>query len=119
MAVSVAINLLGAGLLVLVFPFLMHSIGTTASLSIFAGLNIVAFFMVYLFVPETRMRTLEELQYTFDLPIRWHVNYRVTYIQEHVRKYWWSYLTHKEIPEEHVPIPYYEWARIQVENERS
>jgi hypothetical protein len=87
-------------------------IGTTAALSMFAGLNMVAFVLVYLFVPETRMRTLEELQYTFDLPTRWHVHYRASYISKHVRSNWWRYLMRKEIDDKEIPIPYYEWARI-------
>ncbi|KAF2822935.1 MFS general substrate transporter [Ophiobolus disseminans] len=119
MAVAVAVNLLGAGLLVLVFPFVMNSIGRTGSLSIFAGLNMVAFVLVYLFVPETKGRTLEELQYTFDLPTRWHVRYRATYIQQHFRKNWWRYLTRKEITEEDIPIEYYEWARVEIEKQRT
>ncbi|KAI4688445.1 hypothetical protein J4E81_008042 [Alternaria sp. BMP 2799] len=108
MAVSVAVNLLGAGVLVLVFPFLQDSIQPTAAFSIFAGLNMVAFVLVYLFVPETRMRTLEELQYTFDLPTGWHVAYRVGYIRQHVWANWWKYLTRKEVQP---PVPFYEWAR--------
>lgn len=108
MAVAVTINLLGAGILVLVFPMVMHQIGTTGSLSIFAGLNLVAFVLVYLFVPETRRRTLEELQFTFDLRTRWHVQYRVTYIRKHVAKYWWQYLTRKDVEP---PLPFYRWAR--------
>ncbi|KAI4611744.1 hypothetical protein J4E83_007995 [Alternaria metachromatica] len=108
MAVSVAVNLLGAGVLVLVFPFLQDSIRPTAAFSIFAGLNMVAFVLVYLFVPETRMRTLEELQYTFDLPTGWHVAYRVGYIRQHVWANWWKYLTRKEVQP---PVPFYEWAR--------
>ncbi len=87
-------------------------IGTPGALSIFAGLNLVAFVLVYLFVPETRMRTLEELQYTFDLPTRWHVTYRRKYIFKHVRDNWWKYLTFKR-SEVEPPIPFYEWARIQ------
>ncbi|KAH7091340.1 major facilitator superfamily domain-containing protein [Paraphoma chrysanthemicola] len=113
MAVAVAVNLLGAGILVLVFPFLMHSIGRTGSLSIFAGLNLVAFVLVYLFVPETKGRTLEELQYTFDLPTRWHVSYRASYIREHLVENWWRYLTRQKIPEDELPAPFYEWARIK------
>lgn len=108
MAVSVAINLLGAGILVLVFPMIMHKIGTTGSLSIFAGLNIVAFFLVFLFVPETRRRTLEELQFTFDLRTRWHVQYRASYIRNHFARNWWKYLTRKHVTP---PLPFYRWAR--------
>jgi MFS family permease len=119
MAVAVAVNLLGAGVLVLVFPFIMNSIGRTGSLSIFAGLNVVAFVLVYLFVPETKGRTLEELQYTFDLSTTWHVRYRGTYIREHITKNWWRYVTRKEIAEDQVPIEYYEWARIEIERERA
>jgi hypothetical protein len=119
MAVAVAVNLLGAGLLVLVFPFVMNSIGRMGSLSIFAGLNLVAFVLVYLFVPETKGRTLEELQYTFDLPTVWHVRYRATYIQKHIRNNWWRYLMRKQIADDQVPIEYYEWARIEIERKRT
>ncbi|KAF2732388.1 MFS general substrate transporter [Polyplosphaeria fusca] len=109
MAVSVAVNLLGAGILVLVFPMLLHSIGPTGSLSIFAGLNVIAFFMVYLLVPETRRRTIEELQFTFDLSTRWHIEYRAVYIRKHFTKNFWKYLTRKPV---RPPIPFYRWARI-------
>ncbi|USP75004.1 uncharacterized protein yc1106_02278 [Curvularia clavata] len=109
MAVSVAVNLLGAGILVLVFPFVFDSIGSTSSFCIFAGLNLVAFVLVYLFVPETRMRTLEELQYTFDLPTRWHIKYRVVYIRKHISKNWLKYMTGRKVDP---PIPFYEWARV-------
>ncbi|KAH8725445.1 major facilitator superfamily domain-containing protein [Phaeosphaeriaceae sp. PMI808] len=112
MAVAVAVNFVGCGLLALVFPFLMHRIGTTSALSIFSGLNLVAFVLVYLFVPETRMRTLEELQFTFDVPTSLHVRYRALYISKHLRQNWWKYLMRKKIADEDVPIAYYEWARI-------
>ncbi|KAF2464226.1 MFS general substrate transporter [Lindgomyces ingoldianus] len=109
MAVSVAVNLLGAGILVLLFPMLMQKIGITGSLSIFAGLNLVAFVLVYLFVPETRRRTLEELQYTFDLSTRWHVEYRAGYVRRHFVKNFRKYVTRQEV---RPPIPFYRWARI-------
>jgi hypothetical protein len=114
MAVSVAINLLGAGILVLVFPMLMHQIGTTGSLCMFAGLNVVAFVLVYLFVPETRRRTLEELQFTFDLRTRWHVSYRAHYIRRHFLDNWWKYLTRQHVK---APVPFYRWARVEHPNE--
>lgn len=108
MAVSVAVNLLGAGILVLVFPPLMDRIGTTGSLSIFAGLNVIAFFLVYLFCPETRRRTLEELQFTFDLSTRLHVEYRAVYIRKYIFKNFWKIVTRKKV---RPPVPFYRWAR--------
>jgi len=96
----------------------MVDIGRTGSLSIFAGLNLVAFVLVVLFVPETKGRTLEELQYTFDLPTRWHVRYRATYVRQKFMKNWWKYLTRKKIPDDDIPIEYYEWARNEIENAR-
>ncbi|KAK7755382.1 hypothetical protein SLS62_002609 [Diatrype stigma] len=110
MAVSVAINLLGAGVLVLLFPLLLNTIGVTASLSIFAALNLVAFVLVWLLCPETKRRTLEELQYTFDLSTWWHIEYRAVYVRRHFCKNVWRYLTGESL----LPsTPFYRWARIK------
>jgi MFS family permease len=109
MAVSVAVNLLGAGVLVLVFPFVLSKIRATSALSIFAVLNLVAFALVYLLCPETKMRKLEELQDTFDLPTRWHVEYRAVYVQKHIRKNIWKYLRGRKVDP---PLPFYRWAEI-------
>lgn len=62
MAVSIAVNLLGCVMPVLVFPFVLKKIGLMGASSIVAALNVVAFSLVYLLCPETRMRKLEELQ---------------------------------------------------------
>jgi len=43
-----------------------------------SGLNVIAFIMIFLFVPETKQRTLEELDYVFAVPTRTHVNYQLT-----------------------------------------
>jgi hypothetical protein len=34
--------------------------------------------MIFLFVPETKQRTLEELDYVFAVPTRTHVKYQLT-----------------------------------------
>ena len=34
--------------------------------------------MIFLFVPETKQRTLEELDYVFAVPTRKHMNYQLT-----------------------------------------
>ena len=109
MAVSVAVNLLGAGMLVLVFPFVLNRIGPTAALSIFAALNVLAFVLVYLLCPETRMRKLEELQDSFDLSTLLHMEYRAVYIRRHVWKNASRYLMGKEVEP---PLPFYRWADL-------
>lgn len=63
MSFSVATNLFWAGILTVVFPHLMDILGPTGVLGLFAGFNIVALVMIFLWVPETAQRTLEELDY--------------------------------------------------------
>jgi lysylphosphatidylglycerol synthetase-like protein (DUF2156 family) len=41
---------------------------TTGAFAFYAGLNLVALVMIFLFVPETKQRTLEELDYIFAIP---------------------------------------------------
>lgn len=63
MSFSVATNFFWAGVLTVVFPRLLTGLGSTGALGLFAGLNIVALVMIFLWVPETAQRTLEELDY--------------------------------------------------------
>ena len=44
----------------------------------YAGLNVVALCMIFLWVPETKQRTLEELDYVFAVPTRVHMHYQLT-----------------------------------------
>lgn len=44
----------------------------------FSGLNVTAMVMIFLWVPETKQRTLEELDYIFAVPTRVHMKYQVT-----------------------------------------
>ena len=41
----------------------------------YAGLNILAFFMILFFLPETKQRTLEELDYVFGVSTRQHASH--------------------------------------------
>jgi hypothetical protein len=42
----------------------------------YAGTNIIALLMIFLWVPETKQRTLEELDYVFAVPTRTHMRYQ-------------------------------------------
>lgn len=61
MSLAVATNLFWAAILTLIFPRLTDALGNTGALGLFAGLNVIAFVMIFLLVPETKQRTLEEL----------------------------------------------------------
>ena len=41
-----------------------------------SGLNVTALVMIFLWVPETKQRTLEELDYIFAVPTRVHMHYQ-------------------------------------------
>jgi hypothetical protein len=44
----------------------------------YAGTNIVALIMIFLWVPETKQRTLEELDYIFAVPTKVHMRYQLS-----------------------------------------
>ena len=43
----------------------------------YAGLNVVAFFLIFFFLPETKQRTLEELDYVFGVSTRRHASFQI------------------------------------------
>ena len=78
MSFAVATCLFYAAILSLTFPSLLHAFTVTGAFGFYAGLNIIAFCMIFLFVPETKQRTLEELDYIFAVPTRTHMKYQLT-----------------------------------------
>ena len=99
MSFAVFWNLMGAGVLALVVPQLAYSIGHPGLLGLFAGLNVVAFFMAYLLVPETARIGLEELNDIFKVPTTMHVKYQIAMAR-------WKVGLDKE-----EPAPLYIWAK--------
>ncbi|OCK80630.1 putative galactose-proton symport [Lepidopterella palustris CBS 459.81] len=78
MSFAVFWNLLGAGILALIVPQLVHSLGHTGLLGLFAGFDALAFILVWLLVPGTvQVATLEEMNYIFGVPTRRHVEYQI------------------------------------------
>ena len=59
-----------AAILSLTFPRLLAILGAEGAFMLYASLNVLAFFLVYLFVPETRMKTLHELDEVFAVSTR-------------------------------------------------
>ena len=75
---AVATCLFWATVLTLFLPLMLSAMGTTGVFCFYAGTNIVALVMIFLWVPETKQRTLEELDYIFAVPTRTHMRYQIT-----------------------------------------
>ncbi|KXT04856.1 hypothetical protein AC578_3423 [Pseudocercospora eumusae] len=75
---AVATCLFWAAVLSISFPAILAAFTATGAFGFYAGLNVVAFFMIFLFVPETKQRTLEELDYIFAVPGSKFIRYQTT-----------------------------------------
>ncbi|KAK4957158.1 hypothetical protein LTR10_005116 [Elasticomyces elasticus] len=119
MSFAVFTNLFGAGLLALFVPALTNAIGHIGLLGIFAGLNVVAFVLVFFFVRETAGAavgggafgsmisvSLEELNYIFGVSTKVHAKYQ----WRTVLPWAWQYyiLRDEDCPDQ--PEKLYTWA---------
>ncbi|OQE27314.1 hypothetical protein PENSTE_c004G07065 [Penicillium steckii] len=87
-AFTICINNSVGSALSLTFPSLLKKTTPTGAFGFYAGLNILAFAVIFFVVPETMQRTLEELDYTFGVPISKHARYQVgTWLPWFVRRY--------------------------------
>lgn len=75
------------------------------TLGFFAGLNIVAFVLIFVFVEETKQLTLEELDTVFNNPKSRFAHYQLTKRLPFLSK---RYLLWKKDAER--PLAYDEWA---------
>lgn len=90
------------------FPRLLSALGSVGAFGFYAGLNVIAFVMIFLLVPgkystekcflrridiniafiETKQRTLEELDDVFSVTISRHMSYQVReFLPYWVRRY--------------------------------
>ena len=84
MGFAVATCLFWAAVLGMTFPFLLKSTGTVGAFGCYAGFNFVALILIFFFVPETKKKTLEELDYVFAVPTHKFAKYQVTQVLP-----WW------------------------------
>ncbi|KAK8013890.1 galactose-proton symport [Apiospora arundinis] len=88
MALAVATTNFWAAVLSLTFPRLETALGTQGAFILYAFLNLVAFVLVFLFVPETRQKTLDELDDVFSVRTRAFTRYQVgEYLPWWLRRY--------------------------------
>ncbi|KAJ9621930.1 hypothetical protein H2203_006811 [Taxawa tesnikishii (nom. ined.)] len=89
MAWAVCINNTFAGILSLTFPRMQHVMTPTGAFGFYAGLNLIAWFMIFCFVRETKQLTLEELDQVFSVPTKQFIGYELKvwlpyFIKRHV-----------------------------------
>lgn len=88
MAFGVATTLFWAGVLSITFPAMKTAMTSTGAFGFYAGLNVLTLLMVFLWVPETKQRTLEELDYIFAVPTRTFMKYQCgTVVPWWIKKY--------------------------------
>lgn len=78
MGFAVATCLGWAAVLSITFPLIINRLGTAGAFGLYAGFNFVAFIMIFFLVPETKQRTLEELDYVFAVPMGKFASYQAT-----------------------------------------
>lgn len=85
MSWAVATNNFWASILSLTLPRMLSDMGATGVFCFYAGLNLVALVLIFLFVPETKQKSLEELDYVFGVPDRTHASYQLFQVLP-----WWT-----------------------------
>jgi len=88
MSWAVATCLFWAAVLSITFPRLLAVFSPQGAFGFYAGLNVVALIMIFFLLPETKQRTLEELDYVFAVPTSRHVSYQLnTFLPYWIKKW--------------------------------
>ena len=69
------------------WPSMEHSFTTAGAFSWYAAWNIAGFFLVLFFLPETKGKTLEELDQIFSVPTKVHAAYGARQMRFFVNRY--------------------------------
>ncbi|KAF6816095.1 sugar transporter, partial [Colletotrichum sojae] len=77
MSWGVATNNFWAVIVALTWPPMVQSLKPQGSFALFAAFNIVCFVAIFLFMPETKQRSLEELDDVFSVSTRRHASYQL------------------------------------------
>ena len=77
-AFTICVNNAVSSALGLTFPSLLAKVTPTGAFCLYAGLNMLSFTVIFFVVPETKQRTLEELDVVFSVPTTKHASYQST-----------------------------------------
>ena len=77
MSWAVATNNFWGTVVSLTFPRQLRAFSTAGAFGFYAAMNLIAFIMIFLWLPETKQRSLEELDYVFGVSTRRHMNFQL------------------------------------------
>ena len=69
------------------FPRLLNAFTPTGAFGWYAGWNLFGFFLILLFLPETKALSLEELDQVFSVPTHIHAAYQIKALPHNIKKY--------------------------------
>ncbi|KAF9458096.1 hypothetical protein BDZ94DRAFT_150646 [Collybia nuda] len=85
---AVATNFFWASVLSMTFPRLLSAFTSVGAFGFYAAMNVVALIMIFFLMPETKQRTLEELDYVFAVPTSRHISYQLnTFLPYFIHRY--------------------------------
>ncbi len=85
MSWAVATNNFWASAVSLTLPRMILAFTIQGTFGFYAAMNVLACIMIFLWLPETKQRTLEELDYVFAVPTRTHMKYQLGTVLP-----WWT-----------------------------
>ncbi|KIJ49381.1 hypothetical protein M422DRAFT_204616 [Sphaerobolus stellatus SS14] len=88
------------------FPRLLDAFTPQGAFGWYAGWNIIGFFLVLLFLPETKSLSLEELDQVFSVPTRKHATYQLRALGINLRRW----LFRSQVPK---PEPLYHFEGLE------
>ncbi|GAA5926394.1 sugar porter family MFS transporter [Sporobolomyces koalae] len=74
-------------ILALTFPRLLGAFRPQGAFSWYAGWNVIGTVLVWLFMPETKALTLEELDQVFSVPTKKHASYHIRQLPYNFKRY--------------------------------
>ncbi|KAJ4307189.1 hypothetical protein N0V88_000568 [Collariella sp. IMI 366227] len=102
-------------ILAVTWPSMLTAFKPQGGFSWYGGWNIIGFFLVLFFVPETKEKTLEELDSVFDVPLR----RQAAYGAKQSVYFWRRYVFRQEVSKPELPHDEVEWREKEVIRERA
>ncbi|KAL1995964.1 hypothetical protein VTN49DRAFT_830 [Thermomyces lanuginosus] len=87
MSLATATTWLFNFLLAITWPSLSATFTTTGGLAWYGAWNVVGWWLILMFMPETKGKTLEELDQVFSVPTRFHAKWGLRQIPYFIKRY--------------------------------